>query len=300
MLALALGTVAARADAPRLVNLSARGPVGTGANLLIGGFVIGQGSPETVLIRAIGPTLVNFGVHFSLLDPVLSVYDSAGVRIQTNTGWTTGNATAAIMSSAGAFALPSGSNDSALVVTLPAGAYTAQIASAGGTPGEGLLEIYEVGATASTGRLVNLSVRGQALTVFKTATETDNVSIITGFEVGGGTGTRSLLVRVAGPALTQFGLQGVLADPYVNLVDATGQPVAGNGNWGMPIGQGADAATLSAAFAQAGAFPFAPGSLDSALIASIDPSTGDTAVVTPDTTSTNNLALVEVYDITPN
>ena len=299
VLALALGTAAARADSPRLVNLSARGPVGTGANILVGGFVIGQGSPETVLIRAVGPTLVNFGVHFALLDPVLSLYDSAGVQIQTNKGWITGNATAAIMSSVGAFALPSGSNDSAIVVTLPPGAYTAQIAGASGTPGTALVEIYEVGATAATARLINLSVRGLARSVIQTATETDQQSIITGFEVGVGIGNRSLLVRVAGPALTQFSLQGVLADPYLNLVDSTGQHIAENGNWGIPIGQAADAATLSAAFAQAGAFPFVTGSLDSALIASIAPGTGDTALVTGDANSTNNLALIEVYDITP-
>jgi hypothetical protein len=299
-LALALGTAAARADAPRLINLSARGPVGTGANILIGGFVIGQGAPETVLIRAVGPSLTMFGVRFPLLNPVLTVFDFAGIKILQNQGWTTGNATAAIMSSAGAFALPSGSNDSAIVATLPAGAYTAQISGTDATTGVALLEIYEVGATASTARLINLSVRGQARTVIQTPTETDVESIIPGFEVGGGTGNRSLLVRVAGPALTQYALTGVLADPFVNLVDSTGQSIASNGNWGMPIGQAADAATLSAAFAQAGAFPFAPGSLDSALIASVPPGAGDTALVTGDATSPNNLALVEVFDITPN
>jgi hypothetical protein len=298
VLVLALGS-AARADAPRLINLSANGPVGTGGNILIGGFVIGQGTPETVLIRAVGPSLTMFSVRFPLLNPVLSLYDSSGNQIQTNTGWTTGNATAAIMSSAGAFALPSGSNDSAIVATLPAGAYTAQIAGAGGTTGVALLEIYEVGATASTARLINLSVRGQVRTVIQTTTETDTVTIIAGFVVGGGTGSRSILVRVAGPALAQFSLQGTLADPYLNLVDAAGRPVAGNGNWGTPIGQAADAATLSAAFAQAGAFPFAPGSLDSALIESIPAGAADTALVTGDATSSNNLALVEVYDVTP-
>ncbi len=238
-------------------------------------------------------------MRFPLLNPVLSLFDAAGNQIQTNQGWTTGNATAAIMNSTGAFALPAGSNDSALVVTLPSGAYTAEISGAGGTTGVALLEIYEVGATASTARLVNLSVRGQVRTVIQTTTETDVVPIITGFEVSGASGNRSILVRVAGPALAQFSLQGILADPYVNLVDSAGQPIASNGNWGMPIGQAADAATLSAAFAQAGAFPFAARSLDSALISSVAPGSGDTALVTGDATSSNNLALVEVYDITP-
>jgi hypothetical protein len=303
-LALVLGATTARADTPRLINLSARGPVGTGSGILVGGFAIGQGTPETLLIRAVGPALTTFGFRFVLLAPVLSLFDSSGKMIQTNQGWSTGTATAAIMSSAGAFALPSGSADSALVVTLPAGVYTAQVSGAGATTGNVLLEIYEVGATSTTARLTNLSVRGEVQTVtnnvIPTGTETSTDNILLGFVLGGGTGNRSILVRVAGPSLTQFGLQGVLADPYVNLVDSTNAPLASNGNWGTPVGNGASAATISAAFASAGAFPFATGSLDSALIASVPPGAADTAVVTPDTTSTNNLALIELYDITPN
>jgi hypothetical protein len=303
-LALLLGATTARADTPRLINLSARGPVGTGSGILVGGFAIGQGTPETLLIRAVGPALTTFGFRFVLLAPVLSLFDSSGKMIQTNQGWSTGTATAAIMSSAGAFALPSGSADSAIVVTLPAGVYTAQVSGAGATTGSALLEIYEVGATSTTARLTNLSVRGEVRTVtnnvIPTGTETTTDNILLGFVLGGGTGNRSILVRVAGPALTQFGLQGVLADPYVNLVDSTGAPLASNGNWGTPVGSGANAATISAAFASAGAFPFATGSFDSALIASVPPGSADTAAVTPDTTTSNNLALIELYDITPN
>src|SRR5580704_12975126 len=130
-LALALGAVGARSqDAPRLINLSTRGPVGTGADIMIAGLVIGSGSPETVLIRADGPALAPLGVSGVLAAPVLSLYDSNGNLLQSNQGWGTGNATAAIMSSAGAFPLPAGSADSALVATLPAGAYTAQVTGA--------------------------------------------------------------------------------------------------------------------------------------------------------------------------
>jgi hypothetical protein len=78
----------------------------------------------------------------------------------TNQGWSTGNATAAIMSSAGAFPLTPGSADSALVATLPAGSYTAQVSGANGTTGVAILEVYEVAPTASTARLANLSTRG--------------------------------------------------------------------------------------------------------------------------------------------
>lgn len=99
---LALALTSARADAPRLANLSTRGPVGTGANIMIAGLVLGPGTADTVLIRAVGPGLLNLGVTNVLAAPVLSLYDSKGNLLQSNQGWGNGNATAAIMSAAGA------------------------------------------------------------------------------------------------------------------------------------------------------------------------------------------------------
>src|SRR5271165_7635718 len=125
----ALISAGARADSPRLFNISTRGPVGTGADIMIAGLVIGPGAPDTVLIRAVGPSLVQVlpqGSAGLLAAPVLSLFDSSGTLMQSNQGWGNGNATAAIMSSVGAFPLLAGSADSALLVTLPSGAYTAQ------------------------------------------------------------------------------------------------------------------------------------------------------------------------------
>jgi uncharacterized protein (DUF1800 family) len=287
--AAALGSVGAFADdSPRLSNLSTRGPVGTGADIMIAGLVIGPGTPETVLIRADGPALAPLGVSGVLAAPVLSLYDSNGNLLQTNQGWGTGNATAAIMSSAGAFPLPAGSADSALVATLPAGAYTAQVTGAGGTTGVALLEIYEVGATLSTARLVNLSTRGEV--------GTSGSIMIPGITLGPGTGTRTLLIRAAGPALASLGVPGVLADPMFTVVNSSDAAIAGNDNWGTPIGNAPDAATLSEAFAAAGAFTFASGSLDAATIASVG--TGSYTVLSSGNNGSTGVALVEVYDIT--
>jgi uncharacterized protein (DUF1800 family) len=263
--------------------------VGTGADIMIAGLVIGPGSPETVLIRAIGPALAPLGVSGTLPAPVLALYDSGGNVLQTNQGWGTGNATASIMASAGAFALPAGSADSALVATLPAGAYTAQVSGAGGATGVALLEIYEVGATAATGRLINLSTRGQI--------GTDGNIMIPGLTVGAGTGTRTLLIRAAGPALAPLGVPDALADPTFSVVDLAGNTVAANDNWGTPVGNAPDAAELSAAFTQAGAFPFASGSLDSATIAGVG--TGSYTVLVSGNGGSTGVGLVEVYDITP-
>ncbi len=262
--------------------------MGTGADIMIAGLVIGPGDPETVLIRAVGPSLQQLGVTGVLGAPVLSLYDSTGAPIQSNQGWEGGNATAAIMSSVGAFPLLPGSADSALVATLPAGAYTAQVTGAGGATGVALLEVYEVAPTPSTGRLVNLSTRGLVGT-------SGNI-MIPGITIGAGSGTRTLLVRAAGPALDALGVPGALADPTMSLVDASGNVLASNDNWGTPVGNGATAAALSEAFVQAGAFPFAGGSLDSALVASVG--AGSYTVLVSGNAASTGVALVEVYDIT--
>ncbi|HMD61991.1 MAG TPA: immunoglobulin domain-containing protein, partial [Opitutaceae bacterium] len=113
----------------RLINISTRAQVGTGANILIPGFVIAGSGTETLLIRADGPALTGFGVAGALAQPVLTVLSGQNV-IATNTGWSTNANFAQIASVAqqvGAFALASGSADCALIANLPAGAYTVQV-----------------------------------------------------------------------------------------------------------------------------------------------------------------------------
>lgn len=129
----------------RLTNVSARAHVGTGANVLIGGFVIGGGSPIRVLIRAIGPTLGNFGVGGLLADPKLELHSSAGL-IASNDNWSEAANAAAITADAGAhaFALPTNSKDAVILTTLPPGAYSAIIKGVNDTAGTALLEVYEV------------------------------------------------------------------------------------------------------------------------------------------------------------
>jgi hypothetical protein len=131
-------------SSPRLVNISARVMVGTGGNILIAGFAIGGSTSRTVLIRASGPALVPFGVPGTLPDPQLGLY-SGSTLLGGNRGWG-GNAditNAAAAVGAFAWSNPS-SNDSAILVTLPPGAYTAQVSGASGDTGVALVEVYEV------------------------------------------------------------------------------------------------------------------------------------------------------------
>jgi kumamolisin len=141
----------------RLINISARAAVGTGANILIGGFVVSGSTPQTVVIRGDGPSLTALGVPGALSNPVLTLFNSSGGVIASNTGWgsapilgSAGNAvpiqplTTAISAKVGAFALEDGSADSAIVATLPPGDYTAQVSGANASTGVALVEIYEL------------------------------------------------------------------------------------------------------------------------------------------------------------
>lgn len=128
---------------PRLINLSARNRVGTGADILIAGFSITGVGTKRVLIRAVGPTLSALGVTGVLADPQLEVIDSANARLATNDNWDA--SLAPVFAQVGAFALPVDSKDAAVVVTLNAGrSYTVQVSGVAATVGEALVEVYEV------------------------------------------------------------------------------------------------------------------------------------------------------------
>jgi hypothetical protein len=129
---------------PRLVNVSARAVSGTGADVLIAGFVIAGPGTKSVLIRAIGPTLRNFGVTDVLADPRLELISAAGAKLQENDNWGGGPALTAAFTAVGAFPLAASSLDAAVFATLGPGGYTAQVSGIGGGTGVTLIEIYEV------------------------------------------------------------------------------------------------------------------------------------------------------------
>ena len=136
------------ASAAHFVNLSARTQVGTGGAVLIAGFVVQGTAPKQLLIRGVGPALAQFGVTGALSDPQLALFQQgvAGT-LQQNDNWSSAaNATqiAAAASAVGAFALPPNSKDAALLVTLPPGAYSAQVSGVGNAAGVALVEIYEI------------------------------------------------------------------------------------------------------------------------------------------------------------
>ena len=132
---------ASTSSALNVVNASTRAYVGTGAAVLIPGFTVTGAGSLRLLIRAVGPTLGNFGVGDVLVDPTITLYSGSTV-LATNDNWSV--ADAATMTAVGAFALPAGSKDAVIVATLPAGAYTAVVSGVGNSTGTALVELYVV------------------------------------------------------------------------------------------------------------------------------------------------------------
>lgn len=141
--------------ATQLVNLSTRGFVDTGDSVLVAGFVVQGDTPKRVLVRGIGPALTGFGVSGALSDSTVKVFHGSTLVAQ-NDDWGTPLATpggaapssgadvAAAGTATGAFNLPAGSKDAALVVLLVPGAYSAVVSGAGDGTGAGLVEVYEI------------------------------------------------------------------------------------------------------------------------------------------------------------
>jgi kumamolisin len=269
----------------RLTNISTRALVGTGGNILIPGLYISGSGSETLLIRGDGPALTQYGVTGVLAQPTLSVFNSSGVLVASNTGWGT-NANPSQISSVsaqvGAFALAQGSADCALIANLTAGSYTVQISGVNSTTGVALAEVYEVSATG-TARLANISTRAMV--------GTGGNILIPGIYIAG-TGTKELLVRADGPALTQFGVTGVLAQPTLSVFDSSGALVATNTGWGT----GSDASQIPSVSSSVGAFALANGSADSALIVDLQP--GSYTIQISGVGNTTGVALAEIYEVT--
>jgi uncharacterized protein (DUF1800 family) len=266
----------------RLGNLSTRAQVGTGSNIMITGFVVQEGAPKKVLIRAVGPRLAAapFNLPGTLADPQLRLFNSSGVLVLANDNWVASDA--ATMAAAGAFPLLANSRDASLVATLSPGSYTAQVSGVNNGTGIAILEIYDISGSA---RLLNLSTRALV--------GSGSSTFFSGLVVASGGGARRVLVRAAGPALTSLGVGGALSDPAVAIL-RDGVQIAGgtNDNW-----ETAGAPALNAAFAQAGAFPFASGSRDSALLVDLVP--GNYVIQVNGVAGTTGTALVEVYDLSP-
>ena len=266
------------ADGPVLMDLSTRGTTSTGNSVLIGGFIIQGSQPVQVVVRCLAGSLASFGVSNALFDSVIELRDANNNLIASNDDWFTSNDAQTICSYRRD---PPNSIESALLVTLNPGSYTAIVksysdAQQAATSGVALFEVYDLRTSSS--RLGNVSTRGQVGTG-------DNILI--GGVIVGGNMSKPVVVRALGPTLTQFGVTGVLQNPYLELRDGNGNLVEANNDWQ----QSPEAATISAD----GKAP--PNAKESAMAPTLSP--GNYTALVSGVGGTTGTGLIEVYDASP-
>ena len=208
------------ADASRLRNISTRGEVLTGNDVMIAGFIIGGSVSKTVVVNVAGPSLTNYGITNVLADPTLTlVRSSDNARIEFNDNWQSAS-NAAQMQAAGL--QPNHPLEPSIMMTLAPGAYTAIVQGVGGGTGVALVGVF--GVDHPEVPLINISTRGQVLT--------GNDVMIAGFVIQD-SGPQTVVVSVAGPSLANFGVVDPLANPTLTLVRSQDDVIiATNDNWG--------------------------------------------------------------------
>jgi hypothetical protein len=247
-------------------NISTRLSVGTGNNVLIGGFIVTGSQSKKVILRAVGPSL---GDQFpdALQDPYLEVHDSTGKTIASNDNWQDGDKLAILASGVA----PKDNNEPAIVLTLDPGNYTAIVSGVGGTTGIALVEVYDLDPTVPA-KLANISTRGLVQT-------DDNVMILGTIILGNS--PANVIFRGIGPSI---GIPGALQDPVLELHDVDGNTLYTNDNW---------RSNQEAAIIASGVPP--KDDAESAIVASLAP--GNYTVVLRGANDTTGIALVEAFQL---
>ncbi|HEY2102528.1 MAG TPA: hypothetical protein VGH08_04660 [Chthoniobacterales bacterium] len=257
-----------------LANISTRGFVGTGDAVMIGGFIIGGSADRTVLVRAIGPSLSSPPINLAntLQDPTISLFASNGAKIISNDNWADASNAQSIP-----FGLRPGNNsESAVLLSLAPGAYTAIVSGVNGGTGIGLVEVFDLNA-AVPGKLGNISTRALV--------ETGDGVMIGGFIVSG-PDNEKVVIRAIGPSLADppFNLSNVLRDPSLALFNDQGQRIQFNDDWQSDqrdeiIATGLQPSNLA----------------ESAIVQILAP--GNYTAIVNGVNSTTGIALVEVYGL---
>ena len=203
----------------RQLNISTREMVGTGDNVLIGGFIVSGTTSKQVILRGIGPSLADFGVNGVLQNPFLELRDGTGSLLFSNDDWRETQESAI----AATGLQPNDDRESAILATLEPGAYTAVLQGTNGTTGNALVEAYDLDATAVS-QFANISTRGQ-------------VGILDAVLIGGliisneDSAQANIVVRALGPSLGTSGVVGALQDPTLELRDSNGALIAFDDDW---------------------------------------------------------------------
>jgi hypothetical protein len=254
------------------LNLATRLLVQGGDSVGIGGFIITGTDPKEVLIRGIGPSLTGFGVPNALADPTLELNGPAPFTPIFNNNWK--DTQQAAIKATGI--PPTNDLESAILVTLDPGAYTAILRGQGDGSGVALVEIYDLSQGAAS-KLGNIATRAFV--------STGGDIVIAGFILGNGVSDDRAVIRGIGPSLAEFGVPNVLANPTLSLRNSDGAVVRDNDDWEDDPSQAALLTLLNLA-------PTNP--LEAAIVEVLPPG-AYTALLAGLNNGTGN-ALVEVYD----
>jgi hypothetical protein len=265
----------------RLLNISTRLRVQPGDNSLIAGFIVTGTDPKRVIIRGIGPSLS--GIAGKLADPVLELHQG-NTTLTTNDNWRFRPDGSSQQAEVEATTIPPMNDlESAIVVTMSPGSYTAILADKNGGTGIGVVEVYDLGQAANS-ELGNISSRGFVDT-------NDNV-MIGGLIIGGNNsdGKATVLVRAMGPSLLGSGLQTALLDPTLELHDGNGATIGTNDNWKIN-----DQSQQSQENQIRATTIPPPNDFESALVATLAP--GSYTAVVRGKNGGTGIGLVEVYNL---
>jgi hypothetical protein len=274
-----------------LTMMSCRSFSGVGEKRMIAGFVVGRSTMRgtmPVVLRASGPSLVARGVERALPDPSLVLRDPNGI-MAVNRGWEGDKQVASAAAAAGAAAWDDlRSHDSALLRTLPCGAYTADVFGENGDTGFTTAEVFDPGPlsqfTRDSARLVNVSVRSPV-------GFGSNIPVMT-FTVGGAT-SATFLIRGMGPALTALGIAEVLKSPSLLLYrvndDGSQTLLQSNTRWG-------GRRYLSGIAEKVGAFPWKSTlAADAAILLTLPP--GEYVLILAGARGETGVSIMEIYEV---
>jgi hypothetical protein len=243
--------------------------VQTGENALIGGFIVTGKGAKKVIVRAIGPSLGDAGLHGALADPILELHDHSGAVIAFNDNWKDTQEAAIVATTIP----PTNELESAIVRLLEPGAYTAVVRGKNDGSGVGLVEAYDLDQAGAASQVANISTRGFV--------DLGDNAMIGGFILGNGLRDSKVIVRAIGPSLP---VSNALADPVLELHNSNGAVIASNDNWKDAQEQEIKATTIPPT-----------NDRESAIVKAL-PAGSYTAVVRGKG-ETTGVALVEVYNL---
>jgi hypothetical protein len=245
--------------------------VQTGDQVGIGGLIITGTASKHVLLRALGPSLAQFGIPNALADPTLELFGAGPLPIASNNDWR--DTQESVIQASGL--APADNLESAIDATLAPGNYTAVLKGNNGATGVALVEAYDLDQAA--GKLGNISTRAFVGLGSDIA--------IAGFILGNRSGSDRVVIRGLGPSLAASGVANPLPDPMLELRDGNGTLLVANNDWQENLAQAAELTNAGLAPAntlESGIAATLPPGLYTALLSGVNNGTG--------------VGLVEVYD----